>query len=117
MTHNSINYLELLHENGYRITSQRQVILDAVCLSDGHSSIGKIFHRAKELDKGIDKSTVYRALDLFVKLGIVNLADDINGERGYEMVKEGYHHHLLCKICGNDLEIENFLVDEFYEKL
>jgi len=117
MTHNKLNYLEKLHENGSRITRQRQVILDAICQADGHTTVGEIYYRSRKLDVSIDRSTVYRSLDLFVKLGIVIVAENINGERTYELVKECPHHHLICTICGNDVEIENKAVDDFYMQL
>jgi len=117
MTHNKINYLKLFHEKGLRITRQRQVILDAICQADGHVSIGEIFYRSKKLDKNIDRSTIYRSLDLFVKLGFVIPGEKINGEQTYEMIKESHHHHLICTMCGNDVEIENKVVDGFFNQL
>jgi Fur family ferric uptake transcriptional regulator len=117
MTHNKINYLEIFHENGYRFTKQRQAILEAICQADGHETVAEIYYRAKELDEGIDRSTIYRAFEVFEKLGLVIRADDVNGERVYEMVKEQPHHHLICKQCGHDIEIKNRAVDEFYQYL
>lgn len=117
MTHNKINYLELFHEKGFRITRQRQVILDAICQADGHITIREIYYRAKKLDKNIDRSTVYRSLDLFVQLGLVIPGEKNDGEQTYEMVKESHHHHLICTICGKDVEIEHEVVDDFYIQL
>lgn len=117
MTHNKINYLELFHENGYRITRQRQVILDAICQADGHVTIGEIYFQSKKLGKNIDRSTIYRSLDLFVKLGLVITGEKSDGEQIYEMVKESRHHHLFCKVCGNEVEIDNKMVDGFYKQL
>lgn len=117
MSHNRINYLERLHQNGCRLTKQRQVVLEAVCQADGHAPFHEILLRSKELDDSIDRSTVYRSLDLFVKLGLVDTLESLDGERSYEMIKGNPHHHLLCKVCGKDLEIANDLVDDFYEQL
>lgn len=117
MTHNKINYLELFHKKGYRLTRQRQVILDALCQSDDHSTVGEIYYRAKILDPGIDRSTIYRALDVFVRLGLVIRGDDANGERVFELKREQQHHHLICKGCGQDIEVENEVVEDFYHQL
>ena len=117
MTHNKINYLEMFREKGYRLTRQRQAILDALCQSDGHATVAEIYYRAKKLDGRIDRSTIYRALDVFIQLGLVIRGDDINGERGYELIKEHHHHHLICKECGQDIEVENQVVEEFYRQL
>lgn len=117
MPHNNINYLEIFHNNGYRFTQQRQVIMDAICEAGGHATIAEIYSRAKQMDIGIDRSTIYRAIDVFEKLGIVISGDDLDGERVYELVKEYPHHHLICKRCGHDIEINNNFVDEFYRNL
>lgn len=117
MSHNKINYLEIFHRNGYRVTDQRQVILDAICEADGHTSVGEIYYRAKKLDNGINRSTIYRGLDVLVELGIVNVAEDVNGEKVYELVREQPHHHLICRTCGQDIEIENSVIEEFYQHL
>ncbi|MBL6983789.1 MAG: transcriptional repressor [Anaerolineales bacterium] len=112
-----MNYLEIFHKNGYRITNQRQVILDAICEADGHATLAEIYYRAKKLDGKIDRSTIYRVLDVLVELGIVNCSEDLNGNRVYELVKEQPHHHLVCKLCGEDTEIDNQVIEEFYQNL
>lgn len=117
MTHNKINYLEIFRQHGLRVTKQRQAILDAICMADGHATVAQIYRQAKALDESIDRSTIYRTLDVFVELGIVVAAEDLKRERVYELVKENPHHHLICKQCGHDLDIENQLVDEFYRSL
>jgi Fur family ferric uptake transcriptional regulator len=117
MTHNKINYIERLHKNGYRLTTQRQLILDAICEASGHATVGEIYYQAKKLDEGIDRSTVYRSLDLFVKLKLVILGESIDGERVYELVKEDQHHHLVCSNCERDIDIDSWIVEDFYENL
>jgi Fur family ferric uptake transcriptional regulator len=117
MSHDKLNYLDVLREQGYRLTRQRQVILDAICQAGGHATMGELVHRTRLVEQGIDRSTVYRTINLFVKLGLVNAADDENGERTYEIVQEEHHHHLICKRCGAEIKIENQLVDEFYRDL
>lgn len=117
MSHNKINYLEMFHEKGYRLTRQRQAILDAVCQGGGHSTAGEIYHRATILDAGIDRSTIYRALDVFVRLGLVICGENVKGERVYELVKEEHHHHLICQECGDNIEVDNQIVEDFYLQL
>jgi Fe2+ or Zn2+ uptake regulation protein len=49
MSHSSRNYSRVLREAGYRITEQREVILDAVCAGSGHSTLKEIFVRAQHV--------------------------------------------------------------------
>ena len=117
MTHNKINYLDIFHKNGFRITRQRQVILDAICHADAHVTIGEIYYQSKKLDNNIDRSTIYRSLDLFQKLGLVVPGERNKGEQTYEMVQEYRHHHLICKICGKDVELESNVVIKFFNSI
>lgn len=117
MTHDKMNYLEIFHEKGYRLTRQRQAVLDALCQSDGHATVGEIYYRAKMLDERIDRSTVYRSLDAFIQLGLAIIGEDVKGDRVFELIKERHHHHLICSECGNDIEVENQVVDNFYQQL
>ena len=117
MTHNTINYLEKFRQHGFRITRQRLTILDALCMADGHATNAEIYQRAKEIDELIDRSTIYRTLDVLFGLGLVICGEDINGERVYELVREQNHHHLICRRCGEELEIDTQAVDDFYQYL
>lgn len=117
MTHKTLDYIESLHKNGYRRTRQRQSILDAICLTEGHSTISEIYYRARNIDESLDRSTVYRSLSLFVKLGIVIVAENMNGDRTYELVQDNRHHHLICSMCSNEIEIDNRIVDNFYQQV
>ncbi len=58
-------------DGGYRNTAQRAVILDEVRLADGHLTAGEIFERVRRRDPRIAYGTVYRALHLLAKHGLV----------------------------------------------
>lgn len=105
MTHETLFWENVLREAGYRVTRQRQVILDAVCAGAGHTSLGEVYARAHRADPALDRSTVYRALKLFVGVGIVVAADTGDGETLYEIRHHEPHHHLVCRECGSQQEI------------
>ncbi len=105
MTHNFIDYEEIIQASGHRVTEQRRAILDAVCQGGGHTTLGEIYARARRLDATLDRSTVYRALDLFVALGLVVSADPGTGQTYYEIARPEPHHHLVCESCGRSIEL------------
>lgn len=105
MTHNQSNWEEILWDAGYRVTRQRSLILDAVCAGGGHTTLGDVYTRVRKVDRSIDRSTVYRALNLFGELGIVLAADTGKGETLYEVARQQPHHHLVCRACGWEHEI------------
>jgi Fe2+ or Zn2+ uptake regulation protein len=117
MSHDQINYIATLHDSGYRMTTQRQVILDAICAADEHAPITKILFHARQIDPQLDPSTVYRAVALFVELGLVLVAMDEQGEKRYEVAKPHPHHHLHCRNCGQTLTLDSKLTDAYFREL
>ena len=71
MTHHLLHWESVLKNAGHRVTKQRAVILDAVCAANGHTSFDDIYARTRLLDRSVDRSTVYRALHLFVELELL----------------------------------------------
>lgn len=63
--------IELLREQGCRITKQRLLLLDII-LSEECSCCKEIFYEATKQDKGIGQSTVYRMVGLLEEIGAIN---------------------------------------------
>lgn len=106
MTHDQLGWEHILHQAGHRVTRQRGVILDAVCAGEGHAPLGEIHLRVHRRDPSIDISTVYRALRLFIDVGLVVVAESPAGEQLYEVRHPDPHHHLTCRVCGAEVEMD-----------
>lgn len=100
MTHHLLNYPARLRERGLRLTPQREMILDAICEGNGHTTFGEICARLHAKAPAINPATVYRALKLFCKLGLVVAANLGEGEAVYEIAGLTPHYHLVCRACG-----------------
>jgi len=112
---------QLLREKGYKITSQRKVVLDVVMEHDGeHLSSQEIYELVKKRCPDVGMATVYRTLPVLEELGYVYAVDFEDGCLRYELHKEGQihrHHHLLCEKCGKITEVEDDLLDEIEDKI
>jgi Fur family transcriptional regulator, ferric uptake regulator len=117
VTHTTLNWERTLAAAGKRVTRQREVVLDAVCAGGGHTSIGDIVARAKQVDGSIDLSTVYRALKVFTELGIVLTVPSGEGEQLFEIRHATPHHHLVCKTCGTELPLATRIADGMVEHI
>lgn len=107
MSHHRLDWEQVLWARGHRVTPQRSLVLDAVCDAEGHSTtLGEIYAHVQRQDATVDRSTVYRALHLFVQLGIVVSTDAGDGEARFEIATPVPHHHLICRQCGRAQEIE-----------
>jgi Fur family ferric uptake transcriptional regulator len=117
MSHQTTEYERIIHAGGHRVTPQRLLILDAVCEIGGHTSLGEIYARVHQVDPTIDRSTLYRTLKLFVDLGLVVSADTGTGETYYEIAKPRPHHHLVCRRCGKEQEIEHAVMQRMFDQV
>ena len=95
--------IEQLRGQGYRLTRQRQQVL--AVLSNRPQSVGEVVTALKTKDLRLDKVTVYRTLDCFVKLGAVNATQFRNQTTKYELATQPHHHHLICDQCGSVQDI------------
>ena len=112
MTHDELHWETVLRQAGHRATRQRGVILDAVCAGGGHTTLGEIYARAHRRDPALDRSTVYRALKVFIDTDLVVAADTGEGEVAYEVKRPEQHHHLVCRGCGWQQEVDASVLEE-----
>ena len=91
-----------LRERGHRLTLQRQLVFETVLGCPGHICAEHILAEVSERRPSLqmDKTTVYRTLDLLVELGLVREHRCGEGAAQYEPAARGPHNHLLCSRCG-----------------
>lgn len=62
--------LQLLREKGYRITKQRQLLLDII-LQEQCASCKEIYYKASASDPSLGAATVYRMINLLEEIGAI----------------------------------------------
>lgn len=110
MSHESKDYIHILHSRGYRVTSHRLIVLDAVCELSGHATLADIRAKVNMLDSTISVSTIYRALAVLTDVGLVVESELQNGHKVYRIAGEAKHHHLICQSCGKIQTVEEDVV-------
>lgn len=95
-----------LSKQGYRLTPQRMMILEAVERADSHISAEDIYTQILARYPHINISTVYRTLELLKELGLVTETDLGDGRVRYHSMKKGRHHHLVCQKCGAIIDLD-----------
>jgi Fur family ferric uptake transcriptional regulator len=95
-----------LKKQGWRMTPQRQLILEAVTRSRGHISVDHVFRQVAQDYPDVNITTVYRTLELLEELGYVRHTH-FHGDRAqYQRTDEPPHQHLVCTACGHDQELD-----------
>ena len=105
-----------LSSRGIRMTSQRRAILSVIETASKHLDASQILRKAQILDASVDRSTVYRTLDLLKRQGMIDELDllHLNGDgHYYERKLDRDHIHMACLRCGKIMEF----VSDIFETL
>ena len=109
-----------LHSSRYKLTQQRQIILEIIAENKiRHLSAEDIYEVLRERPSEIGLATVYRTLDLFVELNILHKVDFDEGRSRYELAsnQSHRHHHLICLTCGQVIEAKEDLLNQLEEMI
>ena len=98
-----------LRARGYRLTPQRQLVLEAVN-ELGHATPEDIVTAVRRTASGVNISTVYRTLELLEELGLVTHTHLGHGAPTYHAAIDDEHVHLVCRECGTVSETSPGLV-------
>lgn len=95
---------EELRSRGYRVTPQRQLVLEAVASLD-HATPEDIAASVQRTAKGVNISTIYRTLELLDNLGLVTHTHLNHGAPIYHLASDAEHVHLVCQDCGKVAQV------------
>ena len=101
---NEFIFETILDKKGLRITDQRKALYQALA---GHDRPVSLKHLASSLSERMDQVTVYRNIELFENIGIINKV--YTGWKYRVELSEQFrphHHHLTCEKCGKIIPIK-----------
>ncbi len=105
-----------LRDGGFRITPQRQLVLEAV-ESLGHGTPEEVLVEVQRTATGVNLSTVYRTLEVLEDVGLVTHAHIGHGPATYHSVDEHVHIHLVCDRCSKVLSVPAEVAGDFVHRL
>ena len=94
-----------LRAQGYRLTPQRQLVLQAVT-ELRHGTPDEICVEVQRTAGGVNISTIYRTLELLEELDLVTHTHLSHGAPTYHDAHEAQHVHLVCRACGHVQEVD-----------
>jgi Fur family transcriptional regulator, ferric uptake regulator len=107
---------DTLRASGYRVTPQRQLVLEAVTKLE-HATPEEIYADIKQKVVGVNVSTVYRTLELLEQIGLVTHTHLGHGAHRYHLASDAQHLHLVCRDCGGIIQLEPAAVKSFMDAL
>ena len=109
-------YASQLRARGFRMTSQRLAILHVLRRAGTHLSPGEIYKQAKRDYPGLTEPTVYRTLEFLSDIALARPSYNSGGHLTYE-IAGSEHHHIVCRECGGEIEVEHALLESLYRLL
>ncbi|MGB9722690.1 MAG: Fur family transcriptional regulator [Chloroflexia bacterium] len=98
--------IERLRQRGYRITPQREMVIETLAHSGRHMSAEEVYEEVRRRARSTSLATVYRTLDFLVSEGLASRNDLGGGHVVYATARHGPHVHLVCRRCGRVEEAE-----------
>lgn len=97
------NLKDTLKREGYSLTKTRQYVFNALADSDALS----MNQLVRKLQQKMDRSSIYRTIDVFERLGIINRLQ-IGWKYRIELSEafSEHHHHAACINCGKVIAFE-----------
>ncbi|AEE97115.1 Fur family transcriptional regulator [Mahella australiensis] len=91
--------IDVLREHNYKLTPQRDIIMDTLLSIDGYATVKYIYERVKGKLPCISPDTVYRNLEILSSIGIVDKSN-VGSNMVYEMHRDAHTHIMKCLMCG-----------------
>lgn len=86
------NIIRILEDHDLKVTPQRTAVLEIIMNLDIHPTVEAIAKQLKDSYPNMPVATIYKILDKFVTVGILEKVNTDNGIMRYDAVKENHHH-------------------------
>ena len=106
-------FQKILKEQGSSITTARRAVFEALLGQEPLS-----MHDLVERVGTVDRASVYRTVDLFERLGIVQRLNT-GWKYKIELTDKfcDHHHHLTCTHCGRTVAINAQSLEQFIQQV
>lgn len=105
-----------LRDRGYRLTPQRELILEAVNTL-GHATPDEVLAEVRRHSSAVNASTIYRTLEVLEELGLVRHAHLSDRAPTYHSVTGHEHFHLVCRNCRRVVSVEPTVAAPLLDRL
>lgn len=112
-----------------RVTRQGEAVDDVLREAGGFRTAQELHASLRERGVAVGLTTVYRHLKTLAAAGDVDVLHGPEGEAQYRLcgapaqpvaraeARADHHHHLVCRVCGNAVEVVGPEVEEWAERV
>ncbi len=104
----------ILRQAGHRVTPQRLLLLDMLRNHKTFLDADQVYTLAAKHEGDTSLATVYRTLQLFVELGLVEARylDPDHRREYYRIAGGAEYHYLTCRGCGKMVPVDPEIIQE-----
>jgi Fe2+ or Zn2+ uptake regulation protein len=102
-------------EKGRRKTQARDRIatrLAELAASGQDFSVEQLWRDLQQVDAGLGRATVFRAVEMLVNMGLLNRIEFADGSHTYRACGDEHHHHLTCRKCHRVVDVDICIPDD-----
>lgn len=107
-----------LRRTGHRSGGARAAVIDLMAGQQCCLTAQEVFDTLRADGRVVGIASVYRALDLLARLGLVRRVDT-GAASGYEpaLPSGHHHHHVVCDRCGKVTSFEDAALEDAIDRL
>lgn len=98
--------MRVCRRHGLPVTIQRRLVMEELLTRDDHPTADQVFEGLLARGHAISRTTVYRVLETFVRLGVARVVCSPGASARFDHNLE-QHHHLVCLYCGRISDLDD----------
>jgi Fe2+ or Zn2+ uptake regulation protein len=95
-----------LRDAQLRVTAQRMAVLAAVEELPGHPEVEAIRAQAQQVTGQLSLQATYNVLRVLTEAGMIRCTQIAGLPARYEPERNDNHHHFVCRLCGDIIDVE-----------
>jgi len=107
----------ILRQHGYKLTLQRQVVIQAISSSQDHLTPAAIYEKVHQDHPNIGLVTIYRTLEILAELELICKLHAGGSCRSYTISTPQHHDHLICSSCGTVVDFTGHNLSDLEQRL
>lgn len=111
--------LATLHAAGFRRGGARTAVVEALAHHQCAVTALELDDELRRRQPPVGRASIYRALDQFEELGLVQRIEMTRGTAAYERIQPDghHHHHAICRRCGKMETFEDRDLERVIDKV
>lgn len=106
-----------LNHHGYKLTRQRQAVVEVVTQGNSRMTAADVYAKARHVCPDVGLTTVYRTLDVLTELGAIRRVHLDDGCEAFASASVEHSHYLICESCQATIEFEDCNVSQLLSRI